>query len=790
MITPSRTTVYITDLSGNPYADTNTGTYLGYIQTVSIQADTNFSITYNTSVLNCSYENNTLTIQPVSRIDYNTLITNNKYDIVLSGVDGSSVTISVYFKLHPHAKNYVDTYQSDPIKINISLAINNKILGTNTHSVFVNTVENGTGNYTDYVDYYTNLDSDLSNFGLNQSLYYMNNIESNRGIYQFNFPTEYFTSNADFLNNVFSFTKLNSNNLFKIEDERKPVWLEWMFYNNTVVSPTIPVLPVDQFIYNNYQNNNNYNTDPSLRINFSNLYTDLVQQEVIFYITPIDETKLTFTYNKDDISDIPEVNVIDVIDNNQVVSMSSLIGVMLNQISYSNTEIESGMCRGFRFTVETVDSYGIQTATYDLDNTSTDYTNPITFYGYNSSSSADNSKAGDVETANNIQIEYLLYQHLIKPGGLENKRVRLTVSAYFYFGNESTSEKYIGATKTLPYDLFFMTRTSTLNTIADNVTLDFPIYDTGTQLDMTMPVLTRAGYDISILSDFVNIPGYSFGVDIVPYNGQTYSYSIRTDELNDYISNTCDTILKDKVIFDIGNYVLDWDTRSLYGESSNKTLYVQPFIELYRGTSYYTKISVTYAGSTKPSISYNISESVEWIRQTPEKGQYITYTDADKFLYFVNQYPTDYFVGSSPLASYYNGPFRYYTDAGNSAPNIIENSKASGSIINENNTMFTTANRYWNSIIEKLKSYAEYMQSYIGDYIENYFVLWKLPTENYFISGVQLTNNNIYQNYYDILMMLNGKNAYTTHEYLNENNYTHEQLANYSYQQITNKIGF
>ena len=70
----------------------------------------------------------------------------------------------------------------------------------------------------------------------------------------------------------------------------------------------------------------------------------------------------------------------------------------------------------------------------------------------------------------------------------------------------------------------------------------------------------------------------------------------------------------------------------------------------------------------------------------------------------------------------------------------------------------------------------------------NFIVLWALPEFKH-EKGEYITNNNLYQNYYDLLIQHSGYESFATHDYLNENNYTHNELGTHTHDEITNKDG-
>ena len=314
-----------------------------------------------------------------------------------------------------------------------------------------------------------------------------------------------------------------------------------------------------------------------------------------------------------------------------------------------------------------------------------------------------------------------------------NQLITIRITMYFYY-NDSTTTRYYGASYTLQQKLL------RINEEELYPTLVFPTVSATTPYTpMMLTEVERFGYEISdLLINNQNLFNAQFGLLI---GGKELSFTTAPE----YISSQK---LTKHIVYNVGKFVED---NNLY----NATLTVLPYIDIfYGGTTYSKRISAS-GNTTLPNVIINTLESTMWNRPIAEQGEYVTYYDYNRFMQFINKYKV---LNNNIL---FNVP-----------------TNLTGEIINTD---------FWVDKANKLDIYAENMQDWATD-VTNFVILWALPEFKH-QKGEIINNNNLYQNYYDLLVQHSGYESFASHNYLHDSNYTHNALGNYTHNQITNKEG-
>ena len=315
-----------------------------------------------------------------------------------------------------------------------------------------------------------------------------------------------------------------------------------------------------------------------------------------------------------------------------------------------------------------------------------------------------------------------------------NELITIKITMYYYFNSDSTV-RYFGASYILNQKLLRIDE-SALYPIRV-----FPIVsETSPYTPMMLEDVERFGYE---LSDFMlylnnnNIMNFNFGLlvdglDIADLANAVYSSS---------------SMVTKHIVFDVGKFVKD---NKLY----KTELTVLPYIDIIYSEHEKRRIMLDdIPNYQSPNAVINTSTDTMWYRPIVNKGEYVTYFDYDRFMQFINKY--------RPLVN--NQIFEVPT-------------RKTGEIINTD---------FWIDKANRLSVYAENMQNWATD-VTNFVVLWAMPEFEH-KKGEIITNDNLYQNYYDLLVQHSGYFSFTSHDYLNENSYTHNELNKFTHNQITNK---
>lgn len=314
-----------------------------------------------------------------------------------------------------------------------------------------------------------------------------------------------------------------------------------------------------------------------------------------------------------------------------------------------------------------------------------------------------------------------------------DKELTIKITMYFYF-NDSTTTRYYGSTYTLKQKLIRIREEDLYPTLI------FPIVNQQSPYTpMMLEDVERFGYELSdIVVNNQELFDTDFGLLV---DGKEVNFNTAQE----YISSIGIT---KHLVYDIGKYVKD---NKLYLSE----LTVLPYIDVYYGKTYIKRITVKGGNDKTPNAVIVTTLDSMWNRPVAQSGEYTTYFDYDRFMQFINKY----------RALYNNQLFNVPTDK-------------RGDIINTD---------FWLDIANKLDIYATNMQNWATN-TTNFIVLWALPEFKH-EKGEYITNNNLYQNYYDLLIQHSGYDSFATHDYLNENNYTHNELGTHTHDEITNKDG-
>lgn len=311
----------------------------------------------------------------------------------------------------------------------------------------------------------------------------------------------------------------------------------------------------------------------------------------------------------------------------------------------------------------------------------------------------------------------------------------LTVSAdlAFYFTNDENT-LYYGCNHIWNAKLWLITK--------DDLKIQrlFPIVsEIAPATPMMLADVERFGYILPLATTSnADLLGVRFGLEIADH------IVTQIDNKSYYSSNK----IVSNLVVDVGKFITD---NNIYIPQCR----VLPYITIFTGKTYEQKLQFNDEWH-EPNAIINTQESTMWYRPAAKKGEYATYFDIYRFQQFIDKY--------KPL-----------NNNNNFSPIIIEKR---GDIINTN---------FWKNIEGKLSVYSKSMQNWASQ-VTNAIVIWAFPEFNH-KKGEYITNNNLYQNYWDLLNMLSGYGRFATHNYIKNSGYTHNDLSVYTYDDITNKRG-
>lgn len=311
----------------------------------------------------------------------------------------------------------------------------------------------------------------------------------------------------------------------------------------------------------------------------------------------------------------------------------------------------------------------------------------------------------------------------------------LTVRANLvFFFNDSETTLYYGCNHTWDAKLWLVTE--------DDLGAQklFPIVnETAPATPMMLTDVERFGYILpSALVNNANSLGVSFGVKV---NG----IDVKQADNSSYYSAKS---VVEHLVVDVGKFVAD-------NRINVEQCSVIPYVKIFTGKTYEQTIQSSDSWK-EPNAVVDTTESSMWTRPLAAKGEHATYFDVQRFQQFIDKY--------RPLNNN-----QYFS------PIVLEKR---GDIINTD---------FWKMIEEKLDIYSKNMQSWASN-VTNFVVIWAFPEFNH-KKGEYITNNNLYQNYWDLLHMFSGYDSFATHDYLKDSGYTHNDLGKHTHDNITNKRG-
>lgn len=310
----------------------------------------------------------------------------------------------------------------------------------------------------------------------------------------------------------------------------------------------------------------------------------------------------------------------------------------------------------------------------------------------------------------------------------KSQLLTIKITAYFYY-DDAVTVRYYGMSTTISQKLLIIDDEDLLPDLV------FPVNPDSTEnMKLYLENVERYGYKFprfAILLEDSLIFGLTFLIE-----GDTKQELDLPQNTHGYFSSA---IITEHIVVNVGRYIKE---NKLY----NENLKIIPYIKINAGT--------TYEKIVKGNAT--ITNTLElWTRPVILQGDIITYYDVDRFLYFINKY--------KPLVN--NTDF-------SSAVRIM-----SGNIINTD---------FWLSIAAALSKYSIAMQDWATD-VSYFTILW---STNHFdvLKGTKITNDNLAQNYYDLLSQYNNV-KFATYKYLNDKRYTHSFLHTFTHNEITNREG-
>lgn len=316
----------------------------------------------------------------------------------------------------------------------------------------------------------------------------------------------------------------------------------------------------------------------------------------------------------------------------------------------------------------------------------------------------------------------------------------IKITAYFYYDNNS-SKYYDGVSVLIPQKVLLISDEELLPELV------FP--DLTETKNMMLTATERYGYSFEdILVDNQFSLGAVFGLFV-----GGIKISMTGENLKYFSSNN----ITKHLIFNIGKFVAEH-------ENLPDELNVNPYVEISIGT--YNK-TIEYKTGMSKSVNVVTDISKLWKRPEIKQGEKITYYDYENCKKYMNKY--EY------LTPFTTEKERDRFELGLSEilvqQHILENEKnffgtMQGEIIN-------TA--FWNIIADVLSEYSDNMQKWATDVIN--VSVWALPQFKH-KKGEIITNNNLYQNYWDLLEQFNTN--FTIHGEENGSDFPAVRLKNES----------
>lgn len=353
-----------------------------------------------------------------------------------------------------------------------------------------------------------------------------------------------------------------------------------------------------------------------------------------------------------------------------------------------------------------------------------------------------NTISADYETIdkdNNSLYEGDIFNFLKdKPSGFYT----IKITTYFYYNNNK-NRHYDGVSVTLPQKILL---------ISDNEILP----------ELVFPELNKTEPYTPMLLSAVERYGYAFS-DLIVNNqsslGAIFGLSINDIDVSmltnpDYFSSSHIT---QHLIFNIGKFVTEH--RDLVD-----TLNVIPYVDISVGD--YNKRIQFKENPLDKIVNTSTDITNLWLRPTVDSGELLTYFDYNRCEEYINKYK--YLASLDPDE---REEFKYKLGTALSQQQILTNEEnfygtMQGEIINTN---------FWNIVADILSEYSDNMQEWATDVIN--VSVWALPQFKH-KKGEVIINNNLYQNYWDLLDQFNTN--FTIHGEENGSDFPAVRLKNES----------
>ena len=523
----------------------------------------------------------------------------------------------------------------------------------------------------------------------------------------------------------------DTNNKIKVEDDNVNIPYLFRFFNSAVQDK-------------NNDTDSAYKKDLNVNLNVS--------------FAPSNIRELSFDYRDANNNIIPWQNVPDTIIMEQE-------DISIANLKYANRLSTSGYCRAFRITFRNAET-NENIYEYDLiseDETIGKYSNKV------------------------IKITDSNYQRLPF-----DTQMRMVITPYFYFNN-TLHNIYSKISYVLP-QIFIKIATEDLLP-----TLKFPFLNkTAPWSKILLPDVERFGYEFSDkLADnwFYSLGNVKFGVEA--NNVRCYH------ENSKYWASV---FMVKRQLFDIGTFVID---KGLL--SSN--LKIRPFIEVMSGTD---QIKRFYGEEAVLDTTW----SNIWRRPVAKSGEYLTYYDAQNFMDFINKYRffNNNEIWTVPLEmrgahirarfwkdiekylnEHYVKPMQSWVSEYACTHDFMHNMGFTHDFLHNftHDEISGRATRYtiWQEsclhIWRGMHIYVERDVLTTHDYLfESEYTHDMLNQFTYDELKYKGSYNNLKENYYDLLRDMDAHNRsrrFATHNYLNDKEYSHDFLHEYSYQEIKTK---
>lgn len=484
-----------------------------------------------------------------------------------------------------------------------------------------------------------------------------------------------------------------------------------------------------------------YNTSVQNANSEQGTYKRDLNTTLTYTMTPSLQDQFSYQWQNKDGSVVSESDVPTIILYNQDAPS-------IKQLKYTNQSGYGGYCRGFKI---------------DLIDDSTD--SVVKTIKYN--------QDADKNTSETILNKDIFSDFAKEKTGF----YKIKITTYFYFTN-SSSTLYEGVSKTLNQRLLLISDKELLPSLI------FPkLNKTEPYTHMMLTSTERYGYEFNdIVFNYQEQLRAVFGLKIeYKSNSETKDKTITIQENPTYFSS--DTITK-HLVFNISKFVKDNSDLSTVDVIS-----IKPFLRISLGGEKTKDIFLDENPSDKEiNAVTDITKAKFWLRPEVKSGESIEYFDytncenfIDKYIYLSDSKEEENFKLKLGTALAQTSILLKYSDFTKTLQGEITNTD------------------FWNVVAVVLSEYADNLQNWATD-ATDYSDLWALPQFKH-KKGEQITNNNLYQNYWDLLDQYNtnftihgeeegsdfpavrlknesGAPIKYTHNELNSGNYTHNEITN------------